>query len=256
MSYSYDEGSQEVRQDGNQVGWALTAAFAAAVIALMSAVLSGEEPITPTFSSSILAPPAEVTWWTKGITRDASSVTWWTTVPITQSNDLGIADVITASAAFTLTEHWETNVLSLTGWISETGTVTYSITGGVLTWTVPSAVSGTTLVKTWRVIGSGWSTSTITEVLASASGSQTATITLNEELPPTPTPTPTLTPSPTVTPTDTPTPQPTYTPAYTPRPWEETPYPTMTPCSGFGCEPTPGASITYDIYLPLVMNDY
>jgi hypothetical protein len=255
MSYSYDEGSQEVQQGGNQVGWALTAAFATAVIALMTAVLGGDAPMTPTFSSSILAPPAEVSWWTKGITRDASSVAWWSgAVPITQTNDLGVADVITASGNFTLTEHWETSVLSLTGWISETGAVTYSTTGGVLTWTVSGPVSGTTLVKTWRVIAAGWSTTTITETLVSASGSQSMTITLDEQEPPTPTPTPTLTPSPTVTPTDTPTPQPTYTPNYTPQPWQETPYPTMTPCSGFGCDPD--GSLTYDIYLPLVMNNY
>jgi len=54
-----------------------------------------------------------------------------------------------------------------------------------------------------------------------------------------------------------PTPVPTWTPWYTPIPWDETPYPTATPCAGIGCVPyddLPG--IEYYIWLPLVMQDY
>ncbi len=45
---------------------------------------------------------------------------------------------------------------------------------------------------------------------------------------------------------------PTYTPDYTPAPWPTTTYPTPTPCSGLGCNPSV-PRITYDLYLPAIM---
>ena len=51
-----------------------------------------------------------------------------------------------------------------------------------------------------------------------------------------------------------PTSQPTYTPWYTPGGWGSAPeFATPTVCVGVGCDPTPGARITYDLYLPVVM---
>jgi len=53
------------------------------------------------------------------------------------------------------------------------------------------------------------------------------------------------------TPTRTPTP----TPYYTPQPWVETPYPTVTPCGGFGCTPLTDEDVPYVLFLPLILVD-
>jgi len=57
------------------------------------------------------------------------------------------------------------------------------------------------------------------------------------------------------TPTATPTRTPTPTPYYTPQPWVETPYPTVTPCGGFGCTPLTDEDVPYVLFLPLILVD-
>jgi len=243
MSFTYDETSKEIRKDGSRVGWAVTAAAATTIIALMIAVLNNEQPLV-TFFSSILPPPPGVPYWDKLVARDGEGVEdWWVgSVPVTNTNSLGVVDRITSTVGFTLTEVWDTSVISLTAWMTDTGG-TVADGDGVLTWTASSAISGAVLVKTWDVIGTSWSESTITETLATASGSKTVLVRIRHEMPPTPTPTPTSTPAPT------PTPLPTFTPGYTPAPWEETPYPTATPGPVSG---TPERPLAYTIYMPIV----
>lgn len=58
------------------------------------------------------------------------------------------------------------------------------------------------------------------------------------------------------TPTSTAGPVATYTRSGTRKPWDITPFPTTTPCPGVGCLPTPGAHLTYDLYMPSISKEY
>ncbi len=250
MTYSYDSGTKKISKSGKHVGWALSLAAATAIIALMIGILSNDPALT-TFFSSILSPPAGVTWWEKNVYRNDGQVgdEWWSgSIAVTNTTTLAIADRITTTAAFTLTETWDTGVLLFTGYISETGGTVISSTG-MLTWTVPAPVMTTTqyvIIKSWQVITSSFTTARVTETLDTAGGAaRTAVIIFAPGIVPTPTPTPT----PTNTPT--PTPRPTFTPKYTPRPWAETPFPTATPCVGIWCGG--GPEIAYILYFPVIL---
>lgn len=240
MSYTYE--APHIKKNGQRVGWAATASVAVAVVALLVAQLLGSPPPLLTTFSSIPAPPGGVTWWDKEALRDGWPTAWWSTVVVTTGTTLEVVDVITASTPFTLVETWDATVLQLTGFITTSGAV---ITGAnSLTW-AGSPPTGT-LVKAWDVTGSGWSTAAITEVLTTASGSQTATVNLEYGNPP-PTPTPTA--------TSTSTPPATFTP-YATSIWHGggAQFATATPCPGGGCEAdSPG--IAYYVFFPLVFRN-
>ena len=240
MGYTYDSGSKDIREGGNKVGWAMVSVVAAGLIALLTALLTASPENLLTTFSSIPEPPPGIEYWYKGVLRDGWPVDeWWETVVVTDSTTIQIGDVITSTGAFTLTETWDTDVLTLTGYISTTGTVISST--GSLVWSVDSGLGH--LVKSWEVLTNTWSTSAITEVLQTSGGVQTATVSLELGEPPaTPTPTPTVYASP--------------TPRYTPRPWPTVSYPTATPCVGMGCAPIDDQPVAYMIYVPLVMLDY
>lgn len=257
MTYAYDEESQEIRKGSNKVGWAAAAAAGLALIALITGILNGTPGLLTTFSS-IPAPPGPPTpwveWWKNVYRNDAQVDAWWSTsIAVTETTTLAISDRITTTTPFTLTELWDSAVLTLTGYITETGGTVISSTGA-MTWMVASPVITTTryeLVKSWEVLTYTFTTALITETLVTAGGAQTVTIALTPGTPPTPTPT--LTPSPTLTPTLTPTrtPRPTYTPRYTPKPSGTTPFPTSTPCV-VNCG---GLYVPYRLYLPMVCSD-
>ncbi|MBN2002802.1 MAG: hypothetical protein JXA21_05550 [Anaerolineae bacterium] len=239
MSYTYD--APNIKKNGQRVGWAAAFGVFAAIAALLVATLSGDTPALLTAFSSVPAPPGGVTWWDKETVRDSWPTAWWSTVVVTTGTTLEVADVITASTPFTLVETWDAPVLQLTGFITTSGTVITSANS--LTW-AGSPPTGT-LVKAWVVTGSAWSTSAITEVLITASGSQTAVVHLAYGDPP-PTPTPTAT-----------SPPPTFTP-YATSIWHggSAQFATATPCPGGGC----GASvdspgIAYYMFLPMVFKD-
>lgn len=246
---TYDSGSKNIKKGTQVVGWATSAVAAAAAIALLAGILSGTPGLLTTFSS-IPAPPGPPTpWveaWYKNVYRnDAEVADWWSTsIAVTTSTTLAVSDRITSTTPFTLTEAWDSAVLTLTAFITETGGTVISSTGA-LTWIVAAPVITTTryeLVKSWEVLTYSFVLAGITETLNTSAGARAVTVWLEPGTPPTPTPTPTATP------------RPTFTPNYTPRPWEETPFPTSTPCSGVGCGG--GPDITYDLYLPLVMMEY
>ena len=243
MTFAYDEDSQEVRKGGQRVGWAAAAAAGLAAIALITAILNGTPGLLTTFSS-IPAPPGPPTpWvqaWYKNVYRDNAQVASWWSAPIavTQTTTLAISDRITTTTPFTLTEMWDSAVLTLTGYLTETGGTVISSTGA-LTWMVAAPVITTTryeLVKSWEVLTYTFTTARITETLVTAAGAQTVTIALTPGMPPTPTPTPTRTP------------RPTFTPWYTPKPMGRTPFPTPTPCV-FNCG---GVHPAYRIFLPFI----
>ncbi len=245
MSYNYDSSSDEIEKDGTVVGWATTTAIATILIALLSGILSSDPDLLTTFSS-IPAPPSEITYWDKNVYRNEAQVSeWWSSsTAITVGTKIEIADRITTTAPFTLTEAWDSSVFDLGGYITETGGIVITSTDA-LTWLVTSPVVTTTqydLIKAWTVLTSSFTSTTITETIAAASGTQSTTISFAPGAVPTATPTPTSTP------------QPTYTPAYTPRPWEETPFPTATPCVGIECGGTDDP--TYKLYFPLITKDY
>jgi hypothetical protein len=240
MSYSYDSETKEVKENGNTVGWAAALAVATTLIALLTAILTGSPAGLLMTFSSIPAPPAPVTYWDKALLRDGYPVNWGATTVVTQGTRLQVGDVITSAGAFTLTETWDDDVLGLTGYITTTGAVVTAT--NALTWTADTSGS---LVKSWLVLTSTWpATYThIVESLSGITGTRSVTLTLVlGAVPPTPTPPP-------------PTPPPTFTPYYTPAPWIGTVFPTPTPCVGFGCEPLE-PSITYKIYLPLILQAY
>lgn len=246
MSYAYDEDSDEIRKGGNKVGWAVAAGAGLALIALITGILNGTPGLLTTFSS-IPAPPGPPTpwveWWKNVYRNDAQVADWWSTsIAVTGTTTLAISDRITTTTPFTLTELWDSAVLTLTGYLTETGGTVISSTGA-LTWIVVAPVITTTryeLVKSWEVLTYTFVTARITETLVTAGGAQTVTIALTPGTPPTPTPTPTRTP------------RPTFTPRYTPKPNGTTPFPTSTPCvvnCGGGSDPT------YRLYLPYVSTD-
>lgn len=246
MAYGYNEESQEIRKGGRRVGWAAALAAALAAIALLSGILTGVPGLLTTFSS-IPAPPGPPTPWVQGwyknvYRNDAQVANWWSTaIAVTQTTTLAISDRITTTTPFTLTEVWDTAVLTLTGYVTETGGTVISSTGA-LTWIVAAPVITTTryeLVKSWEVLTYTFTTARITETLVTAAGAQTVTIALTPGTPPTPTPTPTRTP------------RPTFTPRYTPKPSGTTPYPTPTPCV-VNCG---GDHPAYRLYLPLICSD-
>ena len=250
MTHSYDSGTEEIKKGGNVVGWASAAAAATAAIALLVGILSGTPGLLTTFSS-IPAPPGPPTPWVEGwyknvYRNDAQVAAWWSTpIAVTETTTLAISDRITTTTPFTLTEVWDSGVLTLTSFITETGGTVISATGA-LTWVVAAPVITTTryeLLKSWTVLTSTFSLAGITETLITSGGTQSITVWIEPGTPPTPTPTPTMTP------------RPTFTPApYTPRPWVETPFPTSTPCAGIGC--AGGPDIEYFYYLPLIMHEY
>ena len=244
MGYTYDSGSKDIREGGNKVGWAMVSVVAAGLIALLTALLTASPENLLTTFSSIPEPPPGIVSWNKGVLRDGWPVEdWWETVVVTESTTIQIGDIVTATGVFTLTETWDTDVLTLTGYISTTGTVISST--GSLVWSVDSGLGH--LVKSWEVLTNTWSTSAITEVLQTSGGVQTVTVSLELGAPPaTPTPTPTPTPAVYASPT----------PRYTPRPWPTVMYPTATPCVGMGCVPFGGARVAYTIYMPIVMRNY
>lgn len=140
--------------------------------------------------SSIPHPPAGVTIWEKDVWRNGVAVSdWWSTpvVVVGAGATVMIEDAVTASATFTLTEMWDTSVLSLTSYTSSSGAITPG--SGVLTWVAGSG----TLTKTWTVLTGTWSSTLITETLSTASETQTQTVQLLYTAP-TATPSPTLTP--------------------------------------------------------------
>jgi len=120
------------------------------------------------------------------------------------------------------------------------------------TWAFGDGNSDTTGISTTTHVYTATGTFYPEVVIAGCSGitdTVSATVHIAAE---TPTPTGTPTNTPTATPTSTPTP----TPYYTPQPWVETPYPTPTLCAGFGCAPTPGATLPYRLWLPMIMQAY
>lgn len=240
MSYSYDGTTEEIKSGGNKVGWAVTTAVAASLIALLSALLTGSPTELLTTFSSIPEPPTNIVWWDKELLRDNYPISWGETVAVTQGTTLQIADVITSTDTFGLTEEWDSDILTLTGYITTTGTV--MVVPYSLFWA--GAAPGGTIVKSWVVLTNTWTTTQITETLSGGVDSKSVVIYLELGEPPaTPTPEPTVYVSP--------------TPRYTPRPWPTVQYPTSTPCVGLGCTPlNPGERVPYSIYLPLVMKDY
>lgn len=246
MSYTYDEPSKEIRKDGNRVGWAAALGAAVTAILLLTAILNGT-PGMLTMFSSIPAPPGPPTpWvqaWYKNVYRnDAQVATWWSApIAVTHTTMLAVSDRITTTTPFTLTEQWDSAVLGLTAFLTETGGTVISSTSA-LTWIVAAPVLTTTryeLVKSWAVLTYTFTTARITETLVTAAGAQTVTIALTPGTPPTPTPLPTRTP------------RPTFTPAYTRKPSGTTPYPTPTPCV-VNCG---GAYAPYRLYFPYVSTD-
>ena len=238
------------------VGTLLT--LAAMVYALVFG--SYEGPQLTTFFSSIINPPAGVTWWDKSAYVNDVEQPITDTVDLVDSDVLKVADWITASQAFTLTEEWSTGAISLTGWITAGGG-SVSTGSGAITWTVASPVTTTRywLTKTWSVVAGTWASSELIETLRTST-SRTYTLTLSHTASTeTPTPVPTEGPQPTIEPTVTasPTPQPTFTPAATPQPWIETPFPTATPCAGFGCDPADDVlGMAYYVFLPVIVRNY
>jgi len=243
MAFAYDEDSQEIRKGGQRVGWAAALAAGLAAIALITGILNGTPGLLTTFSS-IPAPPGPPTPWVQGwyknvYRNDAQVANWWSTaIAVTQTTTLAISDRITTTTPFTLTEQWDSAVLGLTAFLTETGGTVISSTSA-LTWIVTAPVITTTryeLVKSWAVLTYTFTTARITETLVTAAGAQTVTIALTPGTPPTPTPTPTRTP------------RPPFTPRYTPKPSGTTPYPTPTPCV-FNCG---GVDVPYRLYFPYV----
>lgn len=231
----------------NTPRWKVLVTSMIALLMLLFSILGGgggEGGLLTTFSS-IPAPPAGVTWWQKDLYRGSDLIDWSTPVPITGTDTIRIVDTITATAGitFTLVEEWDTSAITLTSVVTTGGGTLAESSGaessGVVTWSVSSALTTSmTLSKIWSTQALTWTETTITETLTTSGGSQVVYIELEHEA-------------------WTPTPVPTWTPWYTPIPWEETPYPTATPCAGIGCEPydeLPG--IEYYLWLPLVMQDY
>ena len=140
MTYAYDEDSREIRKGGNKVGWAAATAAGLALIALIMGILNGTPGLLTTFSS-IPAPPGPPTPWVQGwyknvYRNDAQVANWWNTaIAVTQTTTLAISDRITTTTTFTLTEMWDSAVLTLTGYLTETGGTVISSTGA-LTWMV------------------------------------------------------------------------------------------------------------------------
>ena len=209
------------------------------LVLLIVAVLQGGDGLLTTFSS-IPAPPAGIIWWEKDVYRGYDLLDWATPIAITGTNTIRIVDTITATGGitFTLVEQWDTAAITLTSVVT-TGGGTLVQSAGMITWGVSSALTTPyTLDKRWRTQSGGWEVATITETLTTSGGSQVVYIDLVHQA-------------------WTPTPVPTWTPWYTLIPWDETPYPTATPCAGIGCVPyddLPG--IEYYLWLPLVMQDY
>jgi hypothetical protein len=219
---------------------------------LFSLFFGGMEVPKLTLFSSILPPPTAIARWEKTMDVDGTSVPMTETVELQAGQVVTITDWITPSSTttFTLVEAWDTDVLTLTSWTTATGGSIVTGTGA-LTWSVTSAITVPYgLTKTWTV-ADAWISGDITETLTT-SGGVTVTLPLTR-VTPTITPTPTKTNTPTPTPTYTP--RPTFTPFYTAQPWVETPYPTATPCVGFGCTTTE-ESILYLKYLPLILQNY
>lgn len=245
-------------------------AGAMGLLAMLLNALSGG-PSSLTFFSSILPPPAQIEVWEKTAYRNADEVDIGATIYLTDTDALTVTDRITPSEqiTFTLVEDWDTAAISLTNWSVDAGSVITD--SGVLTWTVTDAITGTGygLTKTWSVDPGAWLTSVLTESLTTTE-TQTIALALAHGDAPTPTPTNTPTPTETPTPTITPTPTDTQTPTITPSP---TPRPTFTPnptryvltAVPFGtttpaptvlcCQVTPGATVPYYVYLPILIYD-
>lgn len=266
LAYQFDPGYQAAGLGGKVtriIGTLLT------LVAMAWALIFGsyELPKTLTFFSSILNPPAGVTWWDKTVYVNGASRPITDTVDLVDSDTLSVTDWITASQAFTLTEEWSTSAISLTSWITAGGGSVSTGSGGVLTWTVASPVTTTRyqLTKTWSVVAGSWASSELVETLHTST-SRVYTVTLGHtSSTPTPAPTATSTPYPTAGPlltieptiTASPTPIPTWTPSWTPQAYVETPYPTATPCAGVDCVPTGGETdIPYHVYLPVITQNF
>jgi hypothetical protein len=213
------------------------------VMSVLSLLFSNVDfPDLLTTFSSVPAPPG-ITEWDKSVYRNSTAMEWWSAaIPITGTDTIRVVDTITATGGitFTLVETWDTSAITLTAvYTTGTGALTVFTDTGVITWNVASALAGPqTLTKYWSVVSGSWGATTITETLATSTGSRIVYVSLEHE-------------------GWTPTPVPTWTPWYTPIPWDETPYPTSTPCAGIGCVPydeLPG--IEYYIWLPLVMRSY
>lgn len=232
------------------------------LLAMAWALIFGsyEGPQLTTFFSSIINPPAGITWWDKSAYVNSVEQPITGTIDLIDGDVLRVTDWITASQAFTLTEAWSTSAISLTSWITAGGgSVTEG--SGVLTWVVAAPVTTTRyeLTKTWSVVPGSWASSDLVETLQTSSD-RSYTLTLNHTASTaTPTPVPTQDAQPTIDPTVTasPTPKPTFTPVDTPQPWIETPFPTATPCVGFGCDPTDDPWwISYQLFLPVIVQNY
>jgi hypothetical protein len=240
------------------------------LLAMAWALIFGsyEGPQLTTFFSSIINPPPGVTWWDKSAYVNDVEQPITDTIDLVDGDVLKVADWITASESFTLTEQWSTTAISLTSWITAGGG-SVSTGSGELTWVVASPVTSTRyqLTKTWSVVAGSWASSELIETLQTSS-ERVYTLTLNHTASTaTPTPVPTQGAQPTIEPTVTasPTPQPTFTPYYTATGWSSylataVPTPTPTPCV-FGCDPltsTAGVTYTlgYQLYLPVVARNY
>ena len=233
---------------------------------LLNALNGGSQTLT--FFSSILPPPAQIEVWEKAAYRNTDEVDIGATIYLTDTDVLTVTDWITPSQmiTFTLVEEWDTVAISLSNWTASAGDVITD--SGILTWTMMDAITGTGygLTKTWSVVTGTWVTSLLTETLITTNAQSVALDLAHSDVPvitptPTETGTPTVTPTetstPTITPTPTPTPQPTFTPNPTRYALTAVPFGTATPRpTVLCCQVTPGARLSYYLYLPVFMSNY
>jgi hypothetical protein len=256
---TFKDGSPVTRKPGRTT--AIVAGLVGLFLMLLNALMGAGGPRPLTFFSSILPPPVQVDWWEKTAYKNGSEVDIQQTIALTDTDALSITDWITASSAitFTLVEQWDTAAITVTDWSASAGSVISD--SGVMTWTVTEAITGTGygITKTWGMVAGLWLVSDITETLRTANDRVVMVNVFHGDEPAptrTPTATPTDTPTPTETSTPTNTPTPSRTPTATPRyALPAVPFGTTTPRpTVLCCQVTPGASVSYRLYLPLVLN--